>query len=197
MVYWAAEVSRWERPRPNPVLLKRSFLPMILLLMRHGIAEDISDGSELDDAMRRLTPKGRRKVRDVASYIRLLGITPTHYVSSSRLRAVETAQEVMAELGEKESIVELDSMDVGGSWKALLADLQRVTGNDPDAVVLAAGHMPSIGTYFTAALLGSSEGIEFKKAAIAGLEWGGAISSRPCQLLFYLTPKYARPDAEE
>ena len=169
---------------------------MLLLLMRHGIAEDHADGSELDDAMRRLTPKGRRKVREMARFLLLRGLRPTHYVSSSRLRALETAQEVMEVFSQEGTPTEVDSMDMGGNWKSLVADLQALTELKDDAVVLAAGHMPSIGMYLTEATLSTGIGIEFKRAAVAALEWDGHMSLNPAQLLFYMTPKFALGEEE-
>jgi len=65
---------------------------MILLLVRHGIAEDIDDSEGSDDAFRQLTPKGRRKARDIGKFLAGRSFQPTLVVSSFRTRAVQTAE---------------------------------------------------------------------------------------------------------
>ena len=62
---------------------------MILYILRHGIAED--EAPKGDDGARRLTPRGRAKMRAVAAGMRALGLRYDVILTSPLVRAVETA----------------------------------------------------------------------------------------------------------
>ena len=157
---------------------------MLLLLMRHGIAEDISaDGS---DAKRRLTQKGEREVREMARLLKKLGLVPTHVVASPRVRAHDTAT-IAAEIVGGGKLITLESLNCDGTWPEFVADVRKLTKGEKNAVVLAAGHEPNCGQFVTAALMRSEDGFHIGKGAVAALEWDGIIEPEGAELRFYLT----------
>ncbi|CAN5273276.1 phosphohistidine phosphatase SixA [soil metagenome] len=167
---------------------------MILLLMRHGIAEELADAGDVDDAGRELTTGGRKKLREVAKYLRRAEMIPTLYLSSPRKRAIQTAKEVMKTCDGDERIVELDSLDIGAVWRDFVNDVHLLAKKKKTdaSIVLASGHMPSCGQFVTEALTGLPMGFEFKKGAVVALEWDGEIAESGARLLFYMTAKFAR-----
>ncbi len=67
---------------------------MRLYFLRHGIAEDLSSS----DFARELTKRGRKRLANAAAVIKRLGIQPAAIFSSPRLRSLQTARIVAAEL---------------------------------------------------------------------------------------------------
>lgn len=165
---------------------------MILLLMRHGLAEEAGDSTDREDARRALTSKGRRRVRDVAAFLALAGMVPDVYLTSPRLRAVQTAREVASVLHFKGAVEECEALDFGGDWPAMAARLAEVTTKNPGAIVLAAGHEPQLGVWLGQLIAGGGAAIPMRKAAVAGLEWRGGLDDSPPELLFYMTARMAR-----
>src|SRR5262249_43503981 len=66
---------------------------MMLYVVRHAIAEDAPAGG--DDAARKLTPVGRRKMRAAAAGLRALRVAPAVVLASPLARALETARIVV------------------------------------------------------------------------------------------------------
>ena len=64
--------------------------PLQLLLVRHGIAEDRSEGRR--DGLRALTPAGRRRTTEVLERVVALGLVADRLVSSPLVRARQTAE---------------------------------------------------------------------------------------------------------
>ena len=67
---------------------------MILYILRHGIAEDAPPGG--DDGARKLTARGREKIRDGADGMRALKLKFDVILTSPLARATETAETVAA-----------------------------------------------------------------------------------------------------
>jgi len=63
---------------------------MLLLLMRHGIAEELRPNQT--DAERVLTEKGKKKTRDAVCGLRVLHPNIDLIATSPKLRAVQTAR---------------------------------------------------------------------------------------------------------
>jgi len=165
---------------------------MILLLMRHGVAED---GPEAEDAARALTNKGRRNARAVAIQLARLEMTPTLYLSSPRIRAVQTAEEVCATHGSKNNQVEcITELDFGAAWPGLHGEILRRVPlrKREEAIILAASHEPICGEFLGEALGLPHPAMPFKKGALAAIKWKNAEAEGPGELLLYLTPAMAR-----
>ena len=165
---------------------------MILLLMRHGVAEE---ASEADDAARALTNKGRRNARAVAIQLARMELVPTLYLSSPRVRAVQTAEEVATTVGAKLSAVEcIPELDFGAAWPALQREiLNRVPlRKREEAIVIASSHEPLCGEFLGEALGLPHPAMPFKKGALAAIRWKNIEANGPGELILYLTPALAR-----
>jgi phosphohistidine phosphatase len=111
---------------------------MELYFLRHGAAEKRGDWPG-DDASRPLTEDGKTAVRAVARLLAAAGVRPDVVVSSPLVRARQTAEVAVEELGHTASVIE-DERLAGGlearHLASLLADLRR-----PERVMLV-GHEP-------------------------------------------------------
>lgn len=142
---------------------------MLVVLFRHGIAQDREDPDSPPDPERRLTPKGARRARQAARGLARLRVEPQAVLSSPYLRARETADLAVDEL-------RLDGRDVVLT-DALLPDappedLLRALGRLDASCVLCAGHAPHLDV-FLAHVLGAKAPItELKKAGAACLDLG-------------------------
>ena len=134
---------------------------MRVLLLRHGQAIDGS--SELPDADRYLTAKGRRVSRDVARLLAEHDVKPTRIITSPLVRAVQTA-EIIAESHAFEGaiVVWRPLVPDGTSVLRALRPLDDATEHDTVALV---GHEPLMRS-MAAHLLGLSLFPGFKKSAV-------------------------------
>lgn len=105
-----------------------------LWLLRHGEAEP--HGSR-HDSDRRLTEHGEREARAAGAALRALRVVPSVVFTSPRVRALQTAQLVCAELGGEPVVHE----PLSGGFTAPEA-LTLCTGQE---TVLMIGHQPDFG----------------------------------------------------
>jgi len=140
---------------------------MILILMRHGVAED----SEPDES-RILTQKGAKRVMQAAKVLRRLDLYPDVFLSSFRVRAVQTADTVRNTLNMKDKIERIGALDFAATWEDFAAVVNARVGElDSGAIVFAAGHQPSIGRFVSAALTGTEQDMEIKKGAFVVIQF--------------------------
>jgi phosphohistidine phosphatase len=153
---------------------------MDILLIRHGQAVDDAPG--LGDAGRWLTPKGRKISRRVARWLaksdkRRPGVIWT----SPLVRAVQTAEILAAELGNKAELRACSQLTPGhdpGDLLKLLASESVAMGASPSnsrgglfAEPLAlVGHEPQL-SLIANALLGDVGFTGLKKSGVLGLTW--------------------------
>jgi phosphohistidine phosphatase len=138
----------------------------LLLLLRHGDAED----SATDDATRRLTAKGERQAEAAGLALAALGTGVDACLTSTRVRAADTARLACAPLGiEPEPTDELR----GGAFDG--PGLATGRGN-----VLFVGHEPDLSAE-VARLTGARA--KMKKGGLAIVDAGTLISLlRPTEL---------------
>lgn len=163
---------------------------MHLLLMRHGIAEDLEESSECSDAGRELTDLGRERVHQVARTMKSIGLVPSVYLTSPRVRARQTA-EIVAEVMEwKHAPLVTEDLDFFGS----LGDfMELLEGYPASSIVLATGHEPALGEWLGELVTGSEEAaIPMKKGAVAILGWRGQAGASPVAFHGFLTAWLAR-----
>lgn len=161
---------------------------MLLILMRHGIAEDGAP-----DEARRLTPKGRARVRLMASLLERLDIAPDLVLSSPRVRARQTAEIVAKSLGGSVPLQITEALDFQYGWREVAEDLNaRLASLDASATVLACGHQPQFGRLVTAAIFGEERDMDIRKASLAGIRFPGEAALGHGELRFYLTPSTAK-----
>ncbi len=156
---------------------------MKLYLMRHGPAEEEADSGM--DGDRALTAIGRQRVRKVAGTLLEAGEQPTHVITSSLVRAVQTAEVValVTNLADRDGIVRARRELAPGGAAAQLAE--RLVSEGLRRVMLV-GHEPDLSDVVST-LCGASFGRPFEKAMVVGLQL--APRSGPATIRFVLDPK--------
>jgi len=132
-----------------------------LWLLRHGDAEPHGARSDFE---RRLTDRGKRESRAAGRAFARLGVRFEHVFSSPRVRALETARLVCAELDLEPIIHEPLS---GGFDERHADELLAATG--AGGALLVVGHEPDL-SGLVATL--TSARIEMKKGGIAAVRGG-------------------------
>ena len=157
---------------------------MTFYVVRHAIAEEALPGG--DDAGRRLTAEGRRKMRGVVRGLRGIGVEPDVILTSPLVRARETADILVAGL---RGVPEPRMLDALGSDVAPEDTLKalRVFGRNQQVMVV--GHEPNLSSVLALLLTGSSDGvtIELKKGSCAAVEVG-VFEPRAGAVLRWLLP---------
>ena len=111
---------------------------MRLYFLRHGIAEDYASS----DHERELTKRGRRRIANAAKVMKRLNIQPSVIYSSPRLRCLQTAQIVAAEL--QAAVTVSEAVNFGFDLSAvqylsrdmLYDDEVMFVGHNPDMSIL-------------------------------------------------------------
>jgi len=139
--------------------------PYELYLVRHGVAEERGDKWP-DDTKRPLTADGIARMKKAARGLERLGVTLDVILSSPLVRARQTAEIVSTRLDGHPPIVNSEALAPGGTFAALVADLEKQTRKTRIALV---GHEPGMGE-LAARLIGSRRAIELKKGAIVRID---------------------------
>ena len=158
-----------------------------LYLIRHGVAADRGDEWP-DDAKRPLTPEGIEKLRKSAQGLERLGVTFDVMLTSPLVRARQTADVIAAELDPHPHIAHIDSLAPGGSFQAVMADVEKQGRRTRIALV---GHEPGLGE-LAARLIGTRHALEFKKGAVCRIDVDRVPPSASGDLRWLLTPKILR-----
>ena len=109
-----------------------------LYLLRHGIA--VPHGSpEFEDDDRPLTPKGGRRIKQIARGLERLGLEVDRIASSPLPRALETAEIVARVLGLEDRLETDDALRSGRSAESI----REWLGSRPEARLMIVGHDPS------------------------------------------------------
>lgn len=140
-------------------------MPVQLILIRHGIAEDRAPGA--DDSKRRLTGKGRQRLYETLPGLRPLisgGGKPVIW-SSTLLRAQETA-EIAADIFRAGKAVSRDFI-TDGYFNGLCSSVEELDDGD-NRTIIVVGHEPDM-SIWSQALSGSP--LPFKKGAAAAFTY--------------------------
>jgi len=162
----------------------------LLMLLRHGIAEDPSAARRDED--RRLTGEGKRKTREVAVGMRALELPVDVVLTSPLRRARETAalvSEVYDLVAEQLEVVA--ALAPGGTVDALFDALGR--HRSAEGVVLV-GHEPAMGE-LTSTFLAGTPGlvaVHFRKAGLAVISVAALPPRAPGTLELLLGPGVLR-----
>lgn len=141
---------------------------MRLLLCRHAHAVDPSETA--DDRVRWLTAHGRETARKVGAMLAHAGDTPSRVLTSPLVRAVQTAELIVAATGFGGPVEVEPSLAPDGRLSSLI---ERLTECGESATVLCVGHEPQMSAW-TAELVGhASPRLAFEPACIACIEWDG------------------------
>jgi phosphohistidine phosphatase len=137
-----------------------------LYVLRHGIA--VPHGTpDIPDDERPLTPKGRKRMREIGRGLRRLGIAPERIISSPLPRAWETAEIVANALGRSDLLEASD---------ALRADRDAASIRDwiltrTEDRLMIVGHNPSLSDLLGLLVTGTDgfQLCELKKGGVAAL----------------------------
>ena len=110
---------------------------MGILLVRHSDA--VEGGGGIDDAARWLSAPGRARAHGAAQLLRGKGLSFERFVSSPRMRAVQTAEIYAQALGFRGVVEALPEL----SFSEPAADAARALA-EIDGNIAAFGHMPTI-----------------------------------------------------
>jgi phosphohistidine phosphatase len=113
---------------------------MNLYLLRHGIAVDPSVAGFAKDAERPLTPKGKRRLRQIANAMDVLNISFDMILSSPYVRAKQTAEIVATSLKRLKQLKFSDELTLGGNPKLLIQQLNELRPKPKN--ILLVGHEP-------------------------------------------------------
>ena len=109
-------------------------------------------------------------------------------LTSPLVRTRQTAEVVAAAFDPKPHIVTAESLAPGGSFQAVIADLEKQSRKASIALV---GHEPGIGE-LAARLAGSRHPFEFKKGAVCRIDLDALPPTGPGTLVWFLTPRIMR-----
>ncbi len=165
---------------------------MNLLFLRHGIAIDREDPKcPPNDFDRALTREGVRKMIEEARGMRVLGIEFDAVLSSSLIRARETAEIVVKHCKPAVKVELCDDLAPGMNAAAVARLLSRKYPKD--ATVLLVGHEPDFGRAVATLAFGAPEAdFSLKKGGLACVELVAAGGTPHGTLLWLLTPALLR-----
>jgi phosphohistidine phosphatase len=161
--------------------------PYELYLIRHGIAEERGEAWP-DDTKRPLTDEGIAWLRKHARGLARLGVTFDVVLTSPLVRTRQTADAIAGSFDPRPPIVAAESLAPGGTYQAVLADLEKQTRRSRIALV---GHEPGIGE-LAARLIGTRHPLEFKKGAVCRIDLETLPPAGPGALRWFLPPKILR-----
>ena len=161
---------------------------MNLFLLRHGIAVERGTPGYSRDSDRPLTPKGERRLANIADAMEAMGLTFDLILSSPYVRARQTAEIVADALGLKQKLEFSEALTPDGDAKALIAELNRL-GPEPGNVLLV-GHEPFLSALVSLLTTGEPRlALDFKKGGLCKLEAETLRPGRCATLAWLLTPR--------
>jgi len=172
---------------PDSVVEDHMAGPYELYLIRHGVAEARGEAWP-DDSKRPLTDEGIARLRKSARGLARFGVVIDVIVTSPFVRTRQTAEVFVGAFDPRPPIVAAESLTPGGSYQALLADLEKQARRKRIALI---GHEPSIGE-IAARLAGSRHAFAFKKGGICRIDVETLPPAGPGSLRWFATPRMLR-----
>lgn len=168
----------------------RCWRGMILYFLRHGVAGQQSAGT--DDDLRELTRGGVVALRSASAAWRRLNLRPDVVISSPLLRALQTAQLVVAGVGlAREPIVD-DRLRPGADW----GDLGRAMAAHPDARrIMFVGHEPDLSR--AVCLLTGAAAVRLRKGGVACVEFPGVPEPGSGEIAWLIDPDLYGDDPDD
>ena len=161
---------------------------MNLYLLRHGIAVDPSAPDFAKDAERPLTPKGRRRLGQIAGAMGALKLSFNVILSSPYVRAKQTAEIVAKTLKRRKQLKYSDELMPGGNPKSLIQQLNDLRPRPKN--ILLVGHEPYLSKLIALLTAGSTNmEIDLKKGSLCKLEAESLRYGRCATLVWLLAPR--------
>jgi phosphohistidine phosphatase len=161
-----------------------------LYIMRHGLAAERDEAAYPDDDLRPLTPKGEKKLQQIAAGLNKIDFEPDWIVASPLVRAKDTAAIIARCLDSKAPVELCDALRPESSP----ADLKLFLMNQAERRrVLLVGHEPDL-SRLVAHLIGAGKrgNLAFKKGGCCLLQWGDHPFETDGQLVWWMTPRLLR-----
>jgi phosphohistidine phosphatase len=138
-----------------------------LFIVRHGIAVDPGTAG-IADAERPLTPKGVKRMRQVADGLFRLDLKLDRIVTSPLPRARQTA-EIVGEALDALELIEVANVLQAGT---AAATIERWLRERREERLMIVGHNPSLSDLISLLVLGTAQPLlcDLKKGAVAALE---------------------------
>ena len=162
---------------------------MILYVLRHAQAEDLTEQG--GDEARRLTPRGRERMRAAAAGLRATGLKVDAILTSPLARAAETAEVVAAAYANDPPPQVLPALATGVAPADAIAALAPFARYQRLMIV---GHEPQLSGLVSMLLCGSSElvHLRFKKGGCVALELSDRFERGGAELLWMLSQRQLR-----
>ncbi len=162
---------------------------MMLYVLRHAEAEDAAQSGR--DEERRLTERGRDRMRDAAAGMCALGLRFGTILTSPLARAAETAEIIAAAYSNGPAPRALPALTPGASPAQAAAALAPFARNGR---VLMVGHEPQLGGLVSLLLTGSCDAVHvrLKKGVCVALDLPGRFERGGAELRWMLTPRHLR-----
>jgi phosphohistidine phosphatase len=163
-----------------------------LYILRHGIAVEPGTGGMRDDD-RPLTPKGRRRMHEIARGLSRLELALDRIVTSPLPRARSTAEIVADVLGISEHVEISNVLRTGAAASAI----ERWLSGRSESRLMIVGHNPTLSDLISLLVLGSTEPLlcDLKKGGIAALTKAPGPAS-PYEIAWIAPPRLLRSLAE-
>lgn len=162
---------------------------MDCVLIRHGIAVEPEEwkGSEEN---RPLTEKGKKRVRQAAAGLATLNCRPTHLLSSSFVRAYDTARLLRMVVCPPLKVETRDELAVGSTPEQIVALLRSLPS---ESTVMCVGHEPLLGEVASILLFGKpTSHFPMKKTGAAFIHLSGNVRPGQGLLRWWLQPAQLR-----
>ena len=161
-----------------------------LYILRHGIA--VQPGTPgIPDDERPLTPKGEKRMHQIARSLRRLDLKLDRIITSPLPRARATAEVVAEELDAGDLLETADVLRAGADAATIRNWLRERTEDR----LMIVGHNPALTDLITLLVLGATrpqpQVCDLKKGAIAALKPSTTSPDR-CELLWVATPRLIR-----
>lgn len=165
---------------------------MELIIFRHGLAEEREEFAKktgLEDHLRPLTLKGRKKTLKMAQYLKQLTKSADLIVTSPFTRSKQTA-EIIQTVFDKIEVVEIPELVPQAPSLAFLKWL-RIRGRTHKKIIVV-GHEPHLSSFASYLLSGAKESfIELKKGGLCSIEFESFEDLKPgvSSLSYLVSPK--------
>jgi len=139
---------------------------MQVYIMRHGQA--FTSGKS--DALRELTVQGQLEAKLMAKWFNTQKIEIDHIIVSPFVRAKQTSQQLLQQLGNKINLTTLDFTTPSGSVKQMHDYLDGICVKDNVKTLLIISHMPFV-SYLVAELTENGDCPIFQTAGVACIDY--------------------------
>jgi phosphohistidine phosphatase len=160
---------------------------MNLYILRHGLAVERGAPGFAKDAERPLTPKGERKLWQVAEAMEALELSFDLILTSPYVRARQTAEIVAEAFNRRKRLEMAECLTPGGDMRELIGLIKGITPL-PENVLLV-GHEPYLSELISLLASGSNLSLEMKKGGLCKLEAQTLKHGRCASLAWLLTPR--------